>query len=261
MKRSIGIAIALSLALVSGCGSSDDTASPSSSSTTSTPAGNITVFAAASLRKTFTELGDQLKADNPGAEVTFSFAGSSDLVAQLVQGAPADVFASADTVNMAKATDAALVAGSPVNFATNSLTIVVPPGNPKHIASFADLAKDRTQLVVCAPQVPCGSATKKVEDATGTKLAPVSEESSVTDVLNKVTSGQADAGVVYVTDAGSAGDKVTAIAFPESAKAVNTYPIAVLKDAGNPTLAQKFVALVTGEEGKAVLAKAGFAAP
>lgn len=259
--RSIGIAIALSLALVTGCGSSEDTASPSSSSTTSSSAGKITVFAAASLKKTFTELGDQLKADNPGAEVTFSFAGSSDLVAQLVQGAPADVFASADTANMTKATDAGLVAGSPVNFATNTLTIVVPPGNPKHLTSFADLAKEGTQLVVCAPQVPCGAATKKVADATGTKLAPVSEESSVTDVLNKITSGQADAGVVYVTDAASAGDKVTAIAFPESAKAVNTYPIAVLKDAGNPTLAQKFVALVTSDKGKAVLAKAGFGAP
>ncbi len=261
MKRSIGIAIALSLALVSGCGSSDDTSSSSSSSTTSAPAGKITVFAAASLKKTFTELADQLKADNPGAEVVFSLAGSSDLVAQLVQGAPADVFASADAANMTKATDAGLVAGSPVNFATNTLTIVVPPGNPKHVSSFADLANEGTQLVVCAPQVPCGSATRKVEGATGTKLAPVSEESSVTDVLNKVTSGQADAGVVYVTDAASAGDKVTAIAFPESAKAVNTYPIAVLKDAGNPTLAQKFVALVTGDKGKAVLANAGFAAP
>lgn len=202
-----------------------------------------------------------MKADNPGAEVTFSFAGSSDLVAQLAQGAPADVFASADLANMTKATGAGLVAGSPVNFATNTLTIVVPPGNPKHIASFADLAKEGTQLVVCAPQVPCGSATEKVEDATGTQLTPVSEESSVTDVLNKVTSGQADAGVVYVTDAASAGDKVTAVAFPESAKAVNTYPIAVLKNAGNPTLAQKFVALVTDDKGKAVLAKAGFAAP
>lgn len=261
MKRSIGVAIALFVTLVSGCGSSDNSSSSATSNTPTAPAGKITIFAAASLKNTSTELGNQLKADNPGADVAFNFAGSSDLVAQLTQGAPADAFASADAANMTKAADAGLVARPPVNFATNTLTIVVAPGNPKHIMSFADLAKTGNQLVVCAPQVPCGSATKKVEDATGTHLTPVSEESSVTDVLNKVTSGQADAGVVYVTDAASTGDKVTSVAFPESAKAVNTYPIAVLKSAENATLAQKFVELVTSARGKAVMTKAGFAAP
>jgi len=182
-------------------------------------------------------------------------------VAQLTQGAPADVFASADTNNMTRATDAGVVARSPVDFATNTLTIVTAPGNPKGIAAFADLAKPGTQVVVCAPQVPCGSATEKVEEATGVELAPVSEESAVTDVLGKITSGQADAGLVYVTDAAGAGDKVTAVAFPESADAVNTYPITVLKDAANPQAAQAFVDLVTSPAGQDVLTAAGFAAP
>lgn len=248
MKR---LAVLLALILAAGCSTSPAEDAPN----------QITVFAAASLKKTFTEIGKDFEAENPGSTVVFSFAGSSDLVAQLTQGAPADVFASADAANMKKATDGGLVAGTPTDFATNTLTIVVPPGNPKGVKGFADLARDGTKVVVCAPQVPCGSATEKVEAVSGTTLRPVSEESSVTDVLNKVTAGEADAGLVYVTDAAGAGDKVTAVPFPESSGAVNTYPIAVLKDSKQQELAQKFVALVTGAKGKAVLADAGFAAP
>ena len=251
MRRILGTAAAAltAVAMLAGCSNS----SPNS--------GDITVFAASSLKSAFTALGAQLEKGNPGTHVKFSFAGSSDLVAQLTGGAPADVFASADTATMTKVVDASLVAGNPVNFATNTLTIVTPPGNPKHLASFADLAKPGTQVVVCAPQVPCGAATKKVEAATGTALTPVSEESTVTDVLGKVTAGQADAGLVYVTDAAGAGDKVTAVAFPEAGGAVNTYPIAVLKGSRNAATAQKFVDLVTGPDGRKVLAGAGFAAP
>jgi molybdate transport system substrate-binding protein len=238
--------------LVAGC------AQPS---TETSPPTELTVFAAASLKRTFTVLGAEFEKDHPATSVTVNFAGSSDLVAQLTQGAPADVFASADTENMTKALEAGVVAGSPVNFATNTLIIVTAPGNPKGIASFADLATPGTQVVVCAPQVPCGSATEKVEKATGVELAPVSEESAVTDVLGKVTSGQADAGLVYVTDATGAGDKVTAIPFPEAGDAVNTYPIAVLKDAADPAAAQEFVDLVTSAAGREVLSAAGFAAP
>ena len=251
MRRSLGTAAAAltAVAMLAGCSNS----SPNS--------GDITVFAASSLKSAFTALGAQLEKGNPGTRVKFSFAGSSDLVAQLTGGAPADVFASADTATMTKVVDASLVAGNPVNFATNTLTIVTPPGNPKHLASFADLAKPGTQVVVCAPQVPCGAATKKVEAATGTALTPVSEESTVTDVLGKVTSGQADAGLVYVTDAAGAGAKVATVAFPEAGGAVNTYPIAVLKGSKNAATAQKFVDLVTGPDGRKVLAGAGFAAP
>lgn len=221
----------------------------------------LMVFAAASLKKTFTEIGEQFKTDNPGVSVEFNFAGSSDLVTQLTQGAQADVFASADTKNMDKAVEAGLIDGDPVNFASNTLTIAVAPGNPKQITSFQDLTKPGLNVVVCAPQVPCGSATQKVEDATGVQLTPVSEESSVTDVLNKVTTGEADAGLVYVTDAAGAGNKVTAVPFPESAGAVNTYPIAALKSASSAELARKFIDAVTGEAGQKTLSAAGFAKP
>ena len=265
MKSFAGMAMVVvsAVTLVAGCASSPTESAPTTSGTASSPGinGDVTVFAAASLQSTFTELGDQFKKDNPGTGVTFSFAGSSDLVTQLTQGAPADVFASADEKNMAKATEAGLVAGAPINFASNTLTIVTMPGNPKGIASFADLAKPGTQVVVCARQVPCGSATEKVEKATGVTLAPVSEETAVTDVLGKITSGQADAGLVYVTDAAGAGDKVTSVPFPESGGAVNIYPIALLKGSKNTAAAQKFVDLVTGPEGRKVLAAAGFAAP
>lgn len=252
------LAAGLLIALSAGCGSS----SPPSSTTSPSPGQQkIMVFAAASLKKTFIALGDQFSKDNPGAAVEFSFAGSSDLVTQLTQGAHADVFASADAKNMDKAAKAGLLAGAPVNFASNTLTIAVAPGNPKGISAFGDLTKPGLNVVVCAPQVPCGSATQTVETKTGITLTPVSEESSVTDVLNKVTSGQADAGLVYVTDVAGAGDKVSAISFPEAAGAVNTYPIATLEQAGNPTLANKFVDLVTGPAGQQILAKAGFGTP
>ncbi|MDV7269081.1 molybdate ABC transporter substrate-binding protein, partial [Rhodococcus oxybenzonivorans] len=170
-------------------------------------------------------------------------------------------FASADQRNMAKVVDAGLTAGSPVDFATNSLTVVTAPGNPKGITTFADLARPGTLVVTCAPQVPCGSATQMVESSTGVDLAPVSEESSVTDVLNKVIAGQADAGLVYVTDATGAGDAVTAVAVPEAAQAVNTYPIVTLADSGAQETAREFVEFVTGPDGRAVLADAGFGEP
>jgi molybdate transport system substrate-binding protein len=255
VKRVVGLLFAgvVSAALVSGCGSSEDSLSPET--------GRIIVFAAASLNKTFTEIGERFKADNPGASIEFNFAGSSDLVTQLTQGAPADVFASADTKNMGNAAQEDLLAGDPVNFASNTLVIATAPGNPKKITSFADLSRPDLSVVTCAPQVPCGSATQKVEEATGVTLDPVSEESSVSDVLNKVTTGQADAGLVYTTDAKGAGVKVAAVPFPQSAGAVNTYPIAVLKESENPDLAAKFVDLVTAQTGQEILGQAGFAKP
>jgi len=218
----------------------------------------VTIFAAASLRATFTEIGATFQQQYPGSTVTFNFAGSSDLVTQLTSGAPADVFASADENNMNKAVTGGVIDGTPVNFASNILTIVTAPGNPKSITGFADLAKPDLQVVVCAPQVPCGSATQKVEQNTGVTLTPVSEESSVTDVLNKVQTGQADAGLVYVTDAKGAGDKVTEVPFPEAAAVVNVYPIATVKGGPQPELAADFVELVTGPEGQQILKDAGF---
>lgn len=239
-------ALALLLTVVlSGCGAQRD---PST----------LTVFAAASLRTSFAEIGEQFERDHPGMNVEFSFAGSSDLVTQLTQGAYADVFASADARNMDRAAEAGLLDGAPVDFAANTLTIAVAPGNPKGIRSLRDLSARDVRVVLCAPQVPCGRAAAAVVEASGADLRPVSEESSVTDVLNKLTSGQADAGLVYVTDARDAGERVTAVAFPEAAQAVNTYPIAVLKDTQNATGARQFMAAVTGPAGQMVLRRNGF---
>lgn len=258
LPKTVIAACAAGLLALSGCGSNSDSAPATDAAET------IAVFAAASLKSVFTEIGNQFELDNPGVAVEFSFAGSSDLVSQLTQGAEADVFASADTRNMDKAEQAEqaeLIAGSPVDFASNTLTIAVAPGNPKGIKSFRDLANPDLNVVVCAPPVPCGGATEKVEQASGVTLDPVSEESSVTDVLNKVTTGQADAGLVYVTDAAGAGDKVTSVPFDESAEAVNTYPIAILEGSLHPDLAQRFIDEVNGEFGQKVLATAGFGKP
>ena len=223
--------------------------------------GTVTVFAAASLKAPFTALAEEFEAAHPGTTVTLSFAGSSDLATQISQGAPADVFASADASTMAKLSSAGLVEGSPRDFASNVLTIAVPPGNPASIATFADLSKPGARTVICAAQVPCGAATKALEQETGTTLQPVSEESSVTDVLGKVVSGEADAGLVYVTDVQAAGDKVQEIPFPESARAVNTYPIAAVRTGGSNDLAAAFIQTVMGPEGQQLLRGAGFGTP
>jgi molybdate transport system substrate-binding protein len=259
MKRWIGAVAAVVLLSASAACGSDDSSDKGSSG--SVKEKTLTVYAAASLSATFTDLGKKFEADHKGVKVKFSFGGSSDLVAQIQQGAPADVFASADTKNMDKASADNLVAGDPANFATNTLEIATPPDNPAGVASLQDLAKPGTKVVVCAAEVPCGAAAQTVEKSSGVTIKPVSEEQSVTDVLNKVTSGEADAGLVYVTDVKAAGDKVKGVTFPESSSAVNTYPIGALADSKNKGLAKDFVALVTGAEGQQVLADAGFAKP
>ena len=242
------------IALLAGC--SSDSSTPAESSPAAT---EVTIFAAASLKATFTELGTQFEAAHPGTTVKFNFAGSSDLVAQLQQGAPADAFASADEANMDKAAD--LLAAEPVIFATNSMIIAVPPDNPANITEWDDLANDDVQVVVCAPEVPCGAATVRVEENTGVELQPVSEEASVTDVLNKVATGEADAGIVYITDVQAAGDTVVGIEIPAKGNAVNSYPIAVVANSTQAELAQEFQDLVVGPEGQKVMAEAGFGAP
>lgn len=220
----------------------------------------LVVYAAASLQEPFEELGEQFEAAHDGVAVQFSFAGSSTLVAQLREGAPADVFASANTQNMDKLTGADLQDAEPVDFATNTLMIAVPAGNPAGVIDLASLTEDGLELVVCAPAVPCGDATETVEEAAGLEFSPASEEQSVTDVLGKVTSGQADAGLVYVTDVRKAGDEVEGIAFPESDSAVNTYPITTVAGSENTALGDEFIDLVTGADGQEVLAEYGFAA-
>jgi len=267
--RPLGAALPL-LGLSLGLGACSDS-STTTEDTTSAPAATsasaaveevtLTVFAAASLTATFEDLGAQFEADHPGVTVSFSFAGSSDLAAQIIEGAPADVFASADENNMNKVTAESLIEGEPVLFATNTLMIAVPPDNPAGVDSLDDLAAEGIQVVICAPEVPCGAATVKVEEAAGIDIQPVSEESKVTDVLAKVESGDADAGLVYSTDVQGADGAVLGIAFPESSSAVNNYPIGALVDSAEPELAAEFVDFVTGSAGQAVLKAAGFGQP
>lgn len=253
----IGTAAAL---LLTGCGGSS-TGSSTAPTSAAPAAKTLTVLAAASLTETFTALGKQFETDNPGVTVKFNFAGSSDLAQQIVQGAPADVFAAASDATMKTVTDASLTAAAPTIFAKNVLEIATVPGNPKGIAGFADLAKPDLKVVVCAPQVPCGAATVKIEKITNVTLKPVSQEADVKSVLSKVETGDADAGLVYLTDVKTAGDKVKGVPFPEASQAATNYPIAVLKNAPQPDLATKFESLVTGELGQKTFEQAGFAKP
>ena len=243
-------AAAVALLLTAGCASGG----------TGTAAGDttLTVFAAASLTATFEEIGAEFERTHEGVDVAFSFAGSSDLVAQVQEGAPADVVASADEATMARLTAGGLTAADPVAFASNTLQIVVPAGNPADVSGLADLTGD-LDVVVCAPEVPCGDAARRVAARADVTLTPVSEERSVTDVLAKVTTGEADAGLVYVTDVAAAGDAVEGVAFPEAAAAVNVYPIAAVAGSPHAELAAEFVDLVRAGPGQRILRDAGFA--
>jgi molybdate transport system substrate-binding protein len=247
-------AAAALLVALTGCGSSQPAAP-------APPAERIlNVSAAASLKATFTELGERFQTDNPGVQVAINFAGSAELAQQVVQGSRADVFAAASPATMKTVTDAGL-AENPQVFVTNELQIATAPGNPKRIATFADLARPDLKVVVCAPQVPCGAAAEKIEKSTGVMLAPVSEEPDVKSTLGKVTTGNADAALVYVTDVIDARNTVQGVSFPEARSAVNDYPIVALKDAPNAELAAKFVEMVRGEDGRKVFQAAGFGIP
>lgn len=212
-------------------------------------ADSAVVFAAASLSEVFPQIV---------AGSSYSFDGSSGLVDQLSGGAPADVFVSADKTNMDKAVEAGVIEGDPILFATNFLTLVVPAGNPAGVTGF-DSSLDSAKLVTCATEVPCGAATQRLAVASGTTLAPVSEESSVTDVLGKVISGEADAGIVYVTDATRAGDSVEKIDIAGAQDDPNTYWIAQVRDAPHPEAGAAFIAEITGT-GASVLQEFGFGA-
>lgn len=246
------VALAASSVTLAGCTSPPDDASSRST---------VTVFAAASLSEVFEQIATDFEADQPGISVRLDFAGSSDLVSRLAEGAAADVLATADETTMQQAITDGTVPGPPSLFASNTLAIAVPAGNPAGISSFADLADPAVRVVVCAPQVPCGAATKKTEAAAGITITPVSEELSVTDVLGKVSSGEADAGLVYVTDIARAGDTVEGIDFDEASTAVNRYPISVTTAADGSDSAAAFVRFVLGDQGRARFAAAGFAAP
>ncbi len=257
----IGLAgLAAAATLTTGaCGGSGTTTSPGADPAKAT--GTVTVLAAASLTESFAHLGKDFEAANPGTKVTFSFGGSSALAAQVNAGAPADVFASAGAAPMKTVTDAGNAVGTPTTFAKNQLVIAVAKGNPEGIESLADLARPGVKVALCAVQVPCGVAAKKALDAAGTKLTPVTLEQDVKAALSKARLGEVDAALVYRTDARAAAADVEGIEFPESAGAVNSYPITVLKNAPNKTAAEAFVAYVLSDKGRAVLAQAGFQTP
>jgi molybdate transport system substrate-binding protein len=223
--------------------------------------GTVTVFAAASLKESFTRLGKDFEAAHPGTKVTFNFGGSDTLAASLTAGAPADVFASASPATMKTVTDAGDGAGEPSTFVRNRLEIATLPGNPEHIRGLKDLAAPGLKVALCAKTVPCGAAAQKALAASGLGLTPVSYEQDVKSALTKVELKEVDASVVYRTDVEAAGGKVTGVDFPESAKAVNAYPIVALKDAPNPAGARAFLALVESARGRKVLNAAGFLNP
>ncbi|WP_424384557.1 molybdate ABC transporter substrate-binding protein [Mycobacterium sp.] len=260
VRTLVGASMCLVLATNLSCGAKAPPASQSASQGLPS-AQSIMVFAAASLKPTFTVLAGKFQTDNPGSTVNFDFAVSSELATRLTSGAPADIFASSDSAQMDTVAKAGLTETDPVNFASNTLVIVTAPGDPKQIHSFADLANPSLKVVVCREPVPCAALTQRIEDKTGVHFDPISEEPTVSDVLARVTSGTADAGLVYVTDAHKAGDKVNTVNFAEAADTANMYPIAVLKHASQPALAQKFIDLVTGPTGQKVLNQAGFAGP
>lgn len=242
----------------SSTGTTTGAASAGASGGTGKANGKVTVLAAASLQKAFEEIEKTVEKDNPGLDVTFDFQGSQDLVASLAGGDSADVLATANNSTMKTAADQKLV-GSQTEFATNVLTLIVPKGNPKKITGL-DSSLDGANLVICAPEVPCGEATKKLAQAQGITLKPVSEEQKVTDVRGKVESGEADAGIVYTTDAAAAKDKTDKIDIPDGG-VVNHYPIAQTAKPENPAGAQAFIDAVTGKTGQEILAKHGFGKP
>jgi molybdate transport system substrate-binding protein len=253
--------LGLALAACGGSGSGSGSGSGDQSSSAQAPARTLTVSAAASLTEVYQSLGQQFQAANPGVTVKFNFGGSDQLAQQIVQGAPADVLATASPTTMQTAVAAGKIQGDPLIYATNKLQIAVAPNNPKQIASLADLNKPGVTSVVCAPAVPCGAAATAAEKAANVTLKPASEEQDVKGVLTRVETGNADGGLVYVTDVKSAAGKVAGVDFPQSsAKGVTqSYPIGVVTGSADPQLAQSWVSFVTGPQGKAALTQAGFA--
>ncbi|WP_210406175.1 molybdate ABC transporter substrate-binding protein [Micromonospora sp. MH33] len=251
MRAALAGVAALSLSLA-GCGAGDEA--------TADTGGTVTVFAAASLTETFTKLGKDFESAHPGTRVVLNFAGSSALATQITQGAPADVFAAASPATMKTVTDAGDVAGAPAVLVRNQLVIAVPEGNPDRVGGLAELARPGRKVALCAEQVPCGAAAKNALDAAGVRLTPATLEQDVKGALAKVKLGEVDAALVYRTDVRAAAG-LAAVEFPESARAVNDYPIVVLKHAGNPDGARAFVDHVRSDAGLAVLTAAGFQAP
>jgi molybdate transport system substrate-binding protein len=267
-RRAIGLGLTIAATLLlAACGSNSSAspaastgARPTVSASGSAVSGSAAVFAAASLTGTFTQLGKQFEAANPGSKITFSFAASSALALQINSGAPADVFASASPVNMAQVT-ATGEAKDPVTFATNDMMIAVPPSNPAHVTSVQDLAKSSVMVALCQPQVPCGATAAKVFTNAGITVTPVTLEPDVKSVLSKVALDSVDAGVVYVTDVKAAGSSVQGVSIPDDVNATTSYPIATTSHGSANATAEAFMAYVLSPAGQAVFSAAGFGGP
>ena len=234
---------------------------PAPSTSADPLAGTVTVLAAASLTEVYGDLAARFEKLHPKVTITENFGGSSALAAQIVQGAPADLFATANEATMKTVTDAGLADGTPVVSATNILTLVVPPSNPADVTAVADLAKPGVKVALCDKSVPCGSAAISLLAAEKLTVTPVTLETDVKAVLTKVELDEVDAGLVYVTDARSAGDKVTQIAIPDAANVINRYPIVVLAGSTNKRAARAFEQFILSATGKAAFKNAGFGAP
>ncbi len=248
------LCLAVLTAVVVACGSSG----PSSSASSGKPSGTVIVLAAASLKGAFDKIGKDFELAHPGTTVKFSYGGSSSLATSIKQGVSADVFASANTANMDTVSGDKMTEGTPKIFVRNKLEIVTEAGNPHHIKSVSDLAEPSIKVAVCAPAVPCGAYSSQVFKKAGVTVKPVSEETSVTGVVTKVSLGEADAGVVYVTDVKAGGSKVGGVPIPAKDNVVADYPIARLTDAPNKAGASSFVSYVLSAKGQQVLASYGF---
>jgi molybdate transport system substrate-binding protein len=266
MRKRLLVSVAVLALALAGCGGSGHSSAANGGTTAASSSGGklsgtLTVFAAASLTDVFTDLGNQLERQNPKLQVRFNFAGSDALAGQITQGAPADVFASANTTQMKVVTDAGLQAGDPTIFTENVLEIAVPKGNPGHVTGIEDFGNANLTLAVCAPTVPCGAAATKVFQAAGIDAKPDTQETDVKAALTKVQLGEVDAALVYRTDVKAAGSGVEGIDFPQAEEAVNQYPVVVLKGAPDPEAARAFVDLVNSDTGQQALKDAGFRAP
>ncbi len=258
MRRFTLIAAGLVAAAVAGCSSRSTGTSASGSPAPST--GTITVFAAASLTESFTQLGKQFEAAHPGDTVKFSFGPSSGLATQITSGAPADVFASASPTNMDQVVSAG-DASSPQNFAKNVMEVATPSNNPANVTSVNDLAKSSVKVALCQPQVPCGVVAAEVFKNDGITVKPVTLQPDVKSVLTQVETGNVDAGMVYVTDVKAAGTKVKGVTIPASDNASTLYPIATINSSKHKSEAQAFMNYVLSPAGQQVLTAAGFEKP
>ncbi len=265
MRRILsGIAL-LAVLGTAACGGSSENAdkgSPTGSASGGvTNTGQVTVLAGASLTESFDKIKEDFQQQNPNVTITISYGGSSGLAQQITSGAPADVFAAAGPATMKTVVDAGDAAGEPAVFVKNQLVIATAKGNPEGIKTLPDLKNPDLKVALCAEQVPCGAAAKRAIEAAGVKFTPVTLEQDVKAALSKVKLGEVDAALVYRTDAKAASTDVDAVEFPESAGAINDYPIVVLKNAPNPAAAQAFVAFVQSEPELKVLTDAGFQKP